>query len=195
MERVREYAEAIKAFRAQSLVLMHVRLGQRVCVWESRAEEPWLFSGSRTGARRGGGRGKQKKTAARSAARKRRASPTGSLSYTRRAEEEEEDGAAEGEARAGPGDGEAGGQESWWQLDVWDMNRVSRQIAKVLVQYMGEKLGIMLWRHGVKAIYRRGIVFTSGTPFSASQLLSHPLVERPFRLLNFSPILNSRRRR
>ena len=37
------------------------------------------------------------------------------------------------------------------------MNRISRQIARVSVQYMGEKLGIMSWRHGVKAIYRRYI--------------------------------------
>ena len=44
-----------------------------------------------------------------------------------------------------------------WQPEQWDTGRVGRTIAEVSLKHLGEKLGIMVWRHAVKAIYRRYI--------------------------------------
>lgn len=44
-----------------------------------------------------------------------------------------------------------------WEMEQWDTGRVTRTIAQVSVAHMGERLTIMVWRHAVKAIYRRYI--------------------------------------
>jgi hypothetical protein len=44
-----------------------------------------------------------------------------------------------------------------WEAETWGTDRLGRAIAKVALTHMGEKLGIMIWRHAVKAIYRRYI--------------------------------------
>lgn len=55
--------------------------------------------------------------------------------------EQEEEGPEEG----------PGNQQTchlWWQPDPWDTNRIS----KMSLRRMGERLGIMSWRHSVEAI-------------------------------------------
>jgi hypothetical protein len=44
-----------------------------------------------------------------------------------------------------------------WEPEAWGTNRIGRAIAKASWTYMGTKLGIIIWRHAVKAIYRRYI--------------------------------------
>ncbi|KAK3898445.1 P-loop containing nucleoside triphosphate hydrolase protein [Staphylotrichum tortipilum] len=116
-------------------------------IWEPRADEAWPFPG--TGSKAGGkGDSKRKQAAAAgNTARKRRiGSASQSVSGST-------GGAGEEGWEEGPE--EDAGQAAWWQLDPWDKDRISRQIRKVSREHMGERLGIMSWRHSVKAIYRR----------------------------------------
>jgi superfamily II DNA helicase RecQ len=44
-----------------------------------------------------------------------------------------------------------------WEPETWGTDRVSRAIGNVSSMHMGTKLSVMVWRHAVKAIYRRYI--------------------------------------
>lgn len=121
-------------------------------IWEPKEDKVWEFpeAGSKEGSGAVGGR-KRKRTVARDIGRKKRGPrlpPKSPSLGDKDGEEQEEERAKDKRKRTA---------DVWWHPDPWDTNRISRQIGKVSLQYMGERLGIMSWRHSIKAIYRRYI--------------------------------------
>ncbi|KAK4170629.1 hypothetical protein QBC36DRAFT_226075, partial [Triangularia setosa] len=138
-------------------------------IWEPRKETAWVFPGEED---EGQGQDheykrvpKRKRTARdlpssrRGEKRRRvRGPPAAAIGMATMVIDEVE----EAEARESDPDGYRGTQSTacepeTWEPEMWDTMRVGRAIADVSLKHMGEKLGIMVWRHAVKAIYRRYI--------------------------------------
>lgn len=119
-------------------------------MWEPRQEGPWAFPGT---IEKGGKRGKRKRPAANepqsSTQPRQLPSPPRSSDPTDRDPDRDESNESRPDTRTDKSD--------MWEAEQWDTGRVGRAIGQVSVAHMGEKLTIMVWRHAVKAIYRRYI--------------------------------------
>ncbi|KAL8300987.1 hypothetical protein RB593_003818 [Gaeumannomyces tritici] len=132
-------------------------------IWVPRPDDPYNYPGKKKAAVEEEGRAEQPQGDGRLRSRARRGQ-TGQAGQAGQASQSQGQGQGQGQGQddAASEDGQnrpenASRAPDWWEPEQWNTGRASRALAKVSLKHVGEKIGLMTWRHSVKAIYRRFI--------------------------------------